>query len=173
MPLKQKIKLIYTMALSVNERQNWLKLHDWAWLEAGIWKICENCCWTVSCVHTPQQYQSCIDFTDRLAVSKIARGQVVHRLNYTFGGQTWMRNGTSMTFSNPLLCHSWRRIRTPSSGTNARPHRARVVYQFLEEHNIERMDHWPAHSPDMNPNEAMWDQLGKAVNGRIRRGDTL
>ena len=56
---------------------------------------------------------------------------------------------------------------------NARPHRSRVVRQFLEEHNIERMDPWPAYSPDMNPIEAIWDQLGKAVNGRIRPGDNL
>ena len=56
---------------------------------------------------------------------------------------------------------------------NARPHRARVVRQFLEEHNIERMDPWPACSPDMNPIQAIWDQLGKAVKGRIRPGDTL
>ena len=56
---------------------------------------------------------------------------------------------------------------------NDNPHRARVVYRFLEEQNIERMETWPAYSPDMNPIQAIWDQLGKAVNGCIRPGDTL
>ena len=33
---------------------------------------------------------------------------------------------------------------------NARPHRARVVQDYLERVTIERMD-WPARSPDLNP----------------------
>ena len=47
---------------------------------------------------------------------KIGRGQVIHRLNHTCGGQTCAQNGTPMTFSNLLLCLSWGDIRTPSSG---------------------------------------------------------
>ena len=35
---------------------------------------------------------------------------------------------------------------------NAHRHLTRVVHQFLEDNIIERMDPWPAQSPDMNPN---------------------
>ena len=38
---------------------------------------------------------------------------------------------------------------------------------------ITRMDPWPACSPDMNPIEHCWDQLGRAVRKRIQPGDTL
>ena len=48
---------------------------------------------------------------------------------------------------------------------NGHPRRARVVHQFWEENHIERMDLWLGQSPDMNPTEAIWDHLGKAVNG--------
>ncbi|GFT31110.1 uncharacterized protein TNCV_1276611 [Trichonephila clavipes] len=33
---------------------------------------------------------------------------------------------------------------------NARPHRARIVEEYLEDHGLERME-WPARSPDLNP----------------------
>ncbi|GFX29968.1 transposable element Tcb2 transposase [Trichonephila clavipes] len=32
---------------------------------------------------------------------------------------------------------------------NARPHRARIVEEYLEDHGLERME-WPARSPDLN-----------------------
>lgn len=47
---------------------------------------------------------------------------------------------------------------------NARPHVARVVTEYLDEVGIRRFD-WPARSPDMNPIEHVWDELGR----RIRR----
>ena len=48
---------------------------------------------------------------------------------------------------------------------NARPHRARLVDDYLESEDIGRMD-WPAKSPDLNLIEHAWDALGRAVAAR-------
>ncbi|GFV67421.1 transposable element Tcb2 transposase [Trichonephila clavipes] len=45
---------------------------------------------------------------------------------------------------------------------NARPHRARIVEEYLEDHGLERME-WPARSPDLKPIEHLWDYLGREV----------
>ena len=41
---------------------------------------------------------------------------------------------------------------------NARPHRGRVIMQ----QKIQRFE-WPANSPDLNPIERIWDELGRRV----------
>ena len=54
---------------------------------------------------------------------------------------------------------------------NARPHRARIVDAHLQQQHITRID-WPACSPDLNPIEHVWDQLGKAVQARLNVNST-
>lgn len=55
---------------------------------------------------------------------------------------------------------------------NARPHVARCVGEYLLEVGIEVMD-WPAWSPDMNPIEHAWDELGRRVRSRVSLPQTL
>ncbi|UYV68288.1 hypothetical protein LAZ67_5003704 [Cordylochernes scorpioides] len=55
---------------------------------------------------------------------------------------------------------------------NARPHRARLVNEYLQSENIRRMD-WPARSPDLNPIEHVWDALGRRIGSRHPSPRTL
>ncbi|UYV73095.1 hypothetical protein LAZ67_10001806 [Cordylochernes scorpioides] len=55
---------------------------------------------------------------------------------------------------------------------NARPHRARLVNEYLQSENIRRMD-WPARSPDLNPKEHVWDALGRRIGARHPSPRTL
>ena len=54
---------------------------------------------------------------------------------------------------------------------NARPHRARIMDAYLQQQHITRID-WPACSPDLNPIEHVWDQLGRAVQARLNVNST-
>ncbi|UYV77413.1 hypothetical protein LAZ67_15000933, partial [Cordylochernes scorpioides] len=55
---------------------------------------------------------------------------------------------------------------------NARPHRARLINEYLQSENIRRMD-WPARSPDLNPIEHVWDALGRRIGARHPSPRTL
>ena len=52
---------------------------------------------------------------------------------------------------------------------NARSPRARVVDQYLEQEDIDRID-WPARSPDLNHIENAWDVLQRRISARYCEG---
>lgn len=55
---------------------------------------------------------------------------------------------------------------------NARCHVARLTMDFLQAQHV-RVLPWPAMSPDLNPIEHMWDELGRRVKNRINPPETL
>ena len=54
---------------------------------------------------------------------------------------------------------------------NARPHRARVVNDYLEDEGIERLD-WLSRSPDLNPIQQAWNALQRRINARLAQPQT-
>ena len=59
--------------------------------------------------------------------------------------------------------HAQRQNRPLLMDDNARPHRARVIDTYKNANNISSIE-WPALSPDLNPDEHMWDLLQRRVN---------
>jgi transposase len=55
---------------------------------------------------------------------------------------------------------------------NARPHRSRVVTDYLRDQSITTLP-WPVRSPDLTPIEYIWDIIGRRVKERTPPVQTL
>jgi transposase len=85
-------------------------------------------------------------------------------LNGTMTGQKYcdiIRDIVVPHFDNHCLA-----IRPLFMDDNARPHRARIVSDYLRQESIDSIP-WPAMSPDMNPIEHLWDDIGRKINNRV------
>lgn len=85
----------------------------------------------------------------------------------SLGIECWLQLITRMRSSIPSLYHAAAvGLQFIVMDDDARPHRARVVADFLKQKAIMRME-WPARSPDLNPIEHVSDMLGHAVSMRV------
>ena len=62
----------------------------------------------------------------------------------------------------PLLAAPWVQIQQD----NATPHTTRLTTTFLDANNIRTLP-WPPLSPDLNPIEHVWDDMGRRLRARV------
>lgn len=55
---------------------------------------------------------------------------------------------------------------------NASPHATRIVRKYLNEVDITQIL-WPAHTPDLNPIEHVWDRLDRSIRSQVPTSLTI
>ena len=79
------------------------------------------------------------------------------------------RLNAQLYVQNILQPHALPLLATPRAQfqhDNARPHTARFTTNFLAANNVNTLP-WPSLSPDLNPIEHVWDELGRRLSARV------
>lgn len=91
----------------------------------------------------------------------------LHVLDGTLNAQRY-RDNILDTYISPHFENHRLADRPVFQDDNARPHRARIIGEYLHAESIDTIE-WPAMSPDMSPIEHVWDFIGRKINEREPR----